>query len=143
MFSSAMPGPFGRPQTPLAYRRMAAETGIVDASPHRLVAMLYDGFLEAVAEARGALREHDIERKGRAIARASRIAGEGLRGGLDLAAGGALAADLDRLYGYLGVRLTQANLRNDEAILDECVRLVQPLREAWLAIAPAGGRTDA
>jgi flagellar protein FliS len=29
-----------------------------------------------------------------------------------------------------------ANLRNDEAALDECLRLVQPLREAWQAIAP-------
>jgi flagellar secretion chaperone FliS len=29
------------------------------------------------------------------------------------------------------MRLTQANIRNDEAILDECVRLVEPLRQAW------------
>lgn len=143
MFSSAIPGPFGRPQTSMAYRRIAAETGIVDASPHRLVAMLYDGFMEALAEARGALRQRDIERKGRAIGRASRIVEEGLRAALDLKAGGRLAADLNQLYGYVGVRLTQAHLRNDEAILDECQRLVQPLREAWLAISPSGGRPDA
>jgi flagellar protein FliS len=143
MFSSAIPSPFGRTQTPLAYRKMAAETGVVDASPHRLVTMLYDGFMEAVAEARGAMRQKDVERKGRAIGRASRIVEEGLRGGLDLQGGGRLAADLNQLYGYVGVRLTLANLRNDEAILDECVRLLQPLREAWLAIAPSGGRTDA
>ena len=143
MFSPAMSSPFGRPQSPLAYRMMAAETGVVDASPHRLVAMLYDGFMDAVTEARGALRQKDVERKGRALARASRIVEEGLRGGLDLKAGGQLAADLNQLYGYIGVRLTQANLRNDEAILDECVRLMQPLREAWMAISPAGGRVDA
>lgn len=143
MFSSAIPGPFGRPQTSMAYRRIAAETGIVDASPHRLVAMLYDGFMEALAEARGALRQRDLERKGRAIGRASRIVEEGLRGALDLKAGGRLAADLNQLYGYVGLRLTQANLRNDEAILDECQRLVQPLREAWLAISPSGVRPDA
>lgn len=143
MFSSATTSPFGRSQTPMAYRKMAAETGVVDASPHRLVTMLYDGFFEAVAEARGAMRQKDIERKGRAIGRAGRIVEEGLRGGLDLKGGGRLADDLNRLYGYVALRLTQANARNDEAILDECLSLVQPLREAWLAIAPAGSRNDA
>ena len=32
------------------------------------------------------------------------------------------------------MRLTQANIRNDEAILDECVNLVEPLRAAWREI---------
>ncbi|MCK6432847.1 MAG: flagellar protein FliS, partial [Aquabacterium sp.] len=34
------------------------------------------------------------------------------------------------------IRLTQANLSNDERILDECARLVAPLRDAWVAIGP-------
>jgi flagellar protein FliS len=53
-------------------------------------------------------------RKGRAIGRAVRIVDEGLRAGLNLEAGGRLASDLHELYGYLNLRLTQANLRNDE-----------------------------
>lgn len=143
MFSSATPSPFGRSQVPLAYRKMAAETALVDASPHRLVAMLFEGFLDALAETRGAMRQRDIERKGRAINRATRIVEEGLRAGLDLRAGGRLAADLDELYRYIGTRLLQANLRNDEAILDECQRLVQPLRDAWNAIGATAHRPDA
>lgn len=143
MFSNAAPRPFGRTQVPLAYRKMAAETAVADASPHRLVAMLFEGFIDALAEARGAMRQRDIERKGRALNRATRIVEEGLRAGLDLRAGGRLAADLDRLYGYIGTRLMQANLRNDEAILDECQRLVQPLREAWDAIAPTTRQPNA
>ena len=144
MFSSAHPSPFGRPpQMAQAYRTMAAETGVAAANPHRLVAMLYDGFLEALAEARGAMRAGQIERKGRAVVRAVRIVEEGLRGGLNLDAGGRLAADLDQLYGYVVLRLTQANLRNDEAALDECQRLLQPLRDAWMTMAQPGGRPDA
>lgn len=137
MFSSAAPGPFARKQIPAAYRQMAAQTSVADAGPHRLVAMLYDGFMDALVEARGAMRAKDIERKGRAISRAARIVEEGLRGGLNLTHGGRLAADLNQLYGYVGMRLMQASLRNDEAILDECQRLVQPLRDAWAEIAPA------
>lgn len=143
MFSSPSPSPFGRTQLPLAYRQMAAQTSVVDASPHRLVAMLFEGFMEALARARGAMRGKDFEAKGRAIGHACGIVEEGLRGNLDLARGGHLAADLDRLYGYIGMRLTQASARNDEAILDECQRLMQGLREAWDAIAPASGRPDA
>ncbi len=41
------------------------------------------------------------------------------------------------------MRLTQANLRNDESILDECQRLLHPLREAWMSISHPGGRPDA
>ena len=62
---------------------------------------------------------------------------EGLRAGLDLNAGGTLARDLDELYTYLTMRLTLAHIRNDEAMLDECQRLIQPLREAWQSIGPA------
>jgi len=53
---------------------------------------------------------------------------------LNLDAGGQLAADLNELYGYIGRRLMQANLRSDEPALEECLRLVQPLRDAWESI---------
>ena len=38
------------------------------------------------------------------------------------------------------MRLTQANLRNDEAALLECQRLIEPLRDAWAQI---GAQTPA
>ena len=65
-----------------------------------------------------------------------RIVDEGLKASLNLSAGGALAADLSDLYAYVTLRLTQANLKNDAAALDECCRLMQPLRDAWSSIAP-------
>ena len=117
------------------YQQVGLETQLAGASSHHLVTMLFDGFMAALAQARGAMREGQLELKGLAIGRAARILEEGLRGGLDLQAGGALAVDLDDLYTYVTMRLTLANLRNDEQALDECQRLVQPLREAWLSIA--------
>jgi flagellar protein FliS len=56
-----------------------------------------------------------------------------------LQAGGSLARDLDELYTYLTMRLTLANVRGDESLLEECQRLVAPLRDAWMAIAPTVG----
>jgi flagellar protein FliS len=118
-----------------AYRQVGTETGVAGADAHQLVAMLFDGCLAAIARARGAMRSGQIEAKGQAIVQAVRIVDEGLRSCLNLTAGGPLAQSLHDLYGYLLMRLTLANLRNDEAVLEECQRLLQPLREAWMSIA--------
>ena len=121
-----------------AYRQVGVETGVSTASAHQLVAMLLDGFFDAVAQARGALQAGRIEDKGRAIGRAVRIVEEGLRAGLNLRDGGEIAANLERLYGYVTRRLTEANLHNDAAALEECAQLIEPVRAAWQAIAPTG-----
>lgn len=127
---------FGRPQHFAGlYAQVGVQTGVSAASPHRLVGMLFEGFNEALAQARGAMRTGQIETKGRAITRAVRIIDEGLKAALNLDAGGPLAADLRDLYAYVTVRLTQANVRNDETLLEECAQLMQPLHDAWLAIA--------
>jgi len=137
MFASSYPSPASaRRQLGGLYQQVGVETQLAGASPHHLVAMLFDGYMEALAQARGAMRAGQIEIKGRAISRALGIVQEGLRAGLDLKVGGMLARDLDELYAYVAGRLTLANVRNDEAMLDECQRLVQPLREAWASIAP-------
>jgi len=127
----------GRPTRGGLYQQVSVESRLSGANPHQLVAMLFEGFMEAVAQGRGAIRAGQVEAKGLAIGRAVRIVEEGLRAALDLRAGGTLARDLEDLYTYLTLRLTMANLRDDEAALDECQRLMQPLQEAWLAIAPA------
>jgi flagellar protein FliS len=136
MFASS--NPFSRsPRQALSglYRQVGVESAVSGgASPHRLVAMLFDGAIEAIVQARGALRERNIELKGRAIGRAARIVDEGLKAGLNLEAGGELAANLRDVYIYVTTRLTLANVRNDDAMLEECQRLMEPLRDAWASI---------
>jgi flagellar protein FliS len=137
MYTAARSSPFGRPGLlAQAYRQVSIETSIGSASPYRLVEMLFDGYMEALAQARGAMQLKQIEVKGKAISRAASIVDEGLKAGLNLADGGNLAADLRDLYEYVSMRLVLANVRNDESILDECVRLVEPLRQAWKDIRP-------
>ena len=118
------------------YQDVQVDTGVAGASPHRLIDMLFEEFLASCARARGAIRSRDVQEKGRAIGRAVRIVEEGLRGGLNMKDGGDLARVLQDLYGYVSLRLTQANLNSDEAGIAECMSLVQPIHEAWRAIAP-------
>lgn len=135
MFASATSSHASQRRAAGAYKQVSAATGVHAASPHGLIAMLFDGLVGAIAEARGAMRARNIPAKCDAIGRALRLLDEGLRGGLDMERGGALAAQLNGLYGYVSVRLTLANLQNDEAALDECTRLIEPVRSAWMQIA--------
>lgn len=129
-----MPSPFAaRGQRASMYAKVGLETDVQAASPHRLVAMLFDGIFDAMAQATQAIQAGNVEAKGRALSRAVRILDEGLRAGLDLSAG-QLATDLRELYGYVCMRLTQANLKSDIAAIEECQRLLSPVREAWTAI---------
>ncbi len=114
-----------------AYQQVQVTTSVDGASPHRLVEMLFEGLLDALAHARGALRSGNLAAKCDAIGRAVRIVEEGLKAGLNVEEGGRLAEDLRALYAYVTVRLTYANLHNDEAAIGECVRLIEPISRAW------------
>jgi flagellar secretion chaperone FliS len=123
------------------YRQTGVQTGMEAASPHRLVVMLFDGLMEAISQAQGAIGTDNVELKCRAIGRALRIVDEGLKGALDLQQGGSLAADLSDLYGFVIQRLTEANLHSNTAALEDCKRVIEPLREAWIAIGPQAEAT--
>lgn len=108
------------------------------ADPWELTRMLFDGALERIAQARGAIEHRDIVRKGERIGKAIAII-DGLRGSLDFEAGGELAQNLDGLYDYVQRRLVTANARSDLEALDEAGALIREIRSGWDAI-PAEDR---
>ncbi len=46
-----------------------------------------------------------------------------------------MSENFDALYAYMMRRLLEANLKNDDSILDEVSGLLRELKEAWDAIA--------
>ena len=118
-----------------AYANIGIETGVAAASPHKLIVMLFDGALQAVANGLAGMRSGDLTIKGKSISHASLIIDSGLRAALDKKAGGEIAEGLDALYQYMCERLVAANLKNDPAMLEEVQRLLTELRDAWNAIA--------
>lgn len=117
-----------------AYQRINIETSVDGADPHQLVALLYEALLRAIAAARTALARGDIAAKGAEIGKAVRILEEGLKAGLNVEAGGEVALNLRGVYAYCVGRLTQANLKNDDARLVEVVALIEPIAQAWVQI---------
>ena len=118
----------------LAYKRVSVETSVSQASPHELVNMLLDGLLQNIGAARAALQRGDMAVKGQKINLAVRIIDEGLKPALNLAQGGDIAANLNGLYGYCSIRLTEANLHNDDAALADVIRVIEPLADGWKQI---------
>jgi flagellar protein FliS len=119
-----------------AYTKIGVESGVISADPHKLIAMLYQGALLAIANAKNGILRKDIPAKGAAISKAITIIDSGLNASLDKNVGGPLAQNLSSLYEYMSVRLMVANLKNDMAALDEVARLLADLKEAWEDIRP-------
>lgn len=117
-----------------AYQRISVETAVREATPHQLVNMMLEGLLNSVGAARAALKRGDIAGKGKQVIKAVRILDEGLKPALDLAKGGDIAANLNGLYGYCTLRLTEANFRNDDVALADVIRVIEPLADGWRQI---------
>ncbi len=117
-----------------AYAKVGLETGVVAASPHKLIVMLFDGAIESLRNAAVHMQARQIEKKGNAISKAIMIVENGLRASLDKNAGGQIARSLDDLYEYIGRRLMEANLTNKTEMLDEVIALLTDLKSAWEAI---------
>jgi len=112
--------------------------GIDTLPPAERVVLAYEGAIRFVEEAAAAIGRGEIEARFRASERARAIV-RTLEGALDHERGGAIAADLGRLYGYIDRRLTDLNLANDPAIAKEITGLLRTLRDGWAQLARAGG----
>jgi flagellar protein FliS len=121
---------------PMPARAIATyqEVQVTSRSPLELVVMLYDGVLVALEQAKAALAAGDLVAKRDAMSRSFAILGQ-LQGTLNLESGGEVAKRLDGLYTYLTERLTKANVNCDSAPVDEAIRLLQVVRDGWVAIA--------
>ncbi|TRW49059.1 flagellar export chaperone FliS [Aliidiomarina halalkaliphila] len=117
-----------------AYGRVSVESNVLSASPHQLISMLFDGAQQAIKSARLHMSNGNIAEKGKAISKAIDIVNSGLLAAVDKEKGGDLAERLESLYTYISSLLLKANLKNDEALLDEAARLLEDIGSAWKEI---------
>lgn len=119
-----------------AYAKVGLESGVMSASPHQLIVMLFDGAQSALVRARILMSQGDIPGKGTALSKAIDIINNGLNAGLDLENGGEMAENLSDLYNYMSRRLLHANLHNDEQAINEVAALLENIADAWRQIGP-------
>lgn len=95
-----------------------------------------DGALQRIRAARDELAHGAGAAEPLRLLRTAKVILGELRADLDLHGGGAIAANLDDLYDYMGRRLRSAELTDELAALDEVSHLLDALRTAW-AFVPA------
>ncbi|WP_233840674.1 flagellar export chaperone FliS [Dyella sp. 2HG41-7] len=115
------------------YAQTRAQGSVEGADRHQLLAMLLDGLVDRINQARGHILHKDVVAKGAAFGKAIGIV-NALRESLDHNVEPTLTGRLDALYDYINRRLLHAQLNDDVRALDECERLIAPIREAWHAI---------
>ena len=119
------------------YHAVRSHGQVADASPARLVQVMFEHILSNLAIAQGCMERirdnlpyADVVAKGKAIGKAVRLIGQ-LDASLNMEQGGQIAENLHNLYLYMLGRLTTANLHNDAEVVVEVSNLVRKIKTGW------------
>ncbi|HEY3656717.1 MAG TPA: flagellar export chaperone FliS [Steroidobacteraceae bacterium] len=119
------------------YRAVRSHGLVADASPTRLVQVMFEHILAHLATAQGCMERiednrplSDVAMKLAAMRKALQLIAQ-LNGTLDMERGGQIAQNLRALYEYMLVRLTIANAENDTRIVAEVSNLVREIKTGW------------
>ena len=98
-----------------------------------LIIMAYEGAINFIKEAKERLTQNDYAGKSINISNAVSIINE-LNARLNMEKGGETAKNLNKLYTFLSIHLTTANLKKDAHKLDESLNILQNLLNGWKII---------
>jgi flagellar protein FliS len=106
----------------------------------QVVVKLYEGLLRFIKIARISIEKKDIEAKGIFINKSITIVTE-LNCALDRSLNSELVMNLEDIYSFCLYALTTANMKNDMTILDDLIRVIEPLYNAWKEISKTNTST--
>lgn len=104
------------------------QNSVTTASPGELTLMLYNGAIKFIGLAKKSIDNKNIEQRNNYIQRTQAIISE-LMSTLNMEY--EISKQMLPLYEYINRRLTEANVKNDKAILDEVEGLVTEFRDTW------------
>jgi len=109
-----------------AYR----ESAVRGASPVGLIVILYEEIIHSVRKAQRSLQSGDIEERTHALNHALAVVGH-LQGVLNFEKGGQVARDLSMFYGFLRVKILDANVRADNPTMEWIAAECAKIKRAW------------
>ncbi|MEZ4388783.1 MAG: flagellar export chaperone FliS [Candidatus Krumholzibacteriia bacterium] len=120
----------------LAYR----ETDLQTMGKEKLIVLLYRKMIEHLDKAAACAAADRVEMS-RRLSLTQRIVAE-LRGALDHAIGGEIAANLDTLYDYVFSEILEMQVDRDPLHAANCRRVLEPLLTAWSQIPSGTGNRE-
>jgi len=118
-----------KPDVTSAYRLSAGH----NASPVKLIVILYEQLIKDLRRAVGAMEKKDVEARSREIDHALIVLAR-LQGTLNKAQGGEISRGLDHFYHLLRSSLLTAQVRNIPEMLNKQIKNLLQLREAWVEV---------
>lgn len=115
------------------YQETRSTSAISEASPHKLITIMFEACQEQIAISKGAMMRGDVKTKVKSIKKAIEIIVR-LQACLDFEKGGHIAQQLDALYTFCTNRLALANATNDESSLDEVFKVIAEIKLGWTEI---------
>jgi len=112
------------------YANNYVETAVTEATPHKLIEMLYEGLLKHLNLTKIFIEQKNFEKKSVHVNKTLSIL-NALRAGVDLEKGKEVGGNLYDLYDYCYRRVFEASSKNDIAIVSEVIQLIKSLDEAW------------
>lgn len=109
-----------------AYHKTSVET----ASKEKVLLMLYEGCIRNLKRCKVAMEAKNYAEKGMYLGKAQDIINE-LSNSLNFDIGGDLPKQLEGLYIHLFQETTKANIENDPAKIDHCIKIMQTLYDGW------------
>ena len=106
------------------------KTQVETASPPQLLVMLFDAAVKKLHFSKKAILEKKIELAHIELTKVQKIFTE-LMIALDFEIGGELANQLYRIYDFVYHHLVKANIKQNAAMIDEVLPIVENLREGW------------
>jgi len=113
-----------------AYKQVNLHSSLLESNPHQVILMMFDGALQAISVAKGAIERKNFELKSESITKATNIL-DALRGSLDFEREPKVSENFDVLYTYCIESLNKVSLDLNTSAIDEIVEMLKPLRDAW------------
>ena len=117
------------PVTPAAHRSYMRDQ-ILNASPEKIIVLLYDGAIKSLDESRQHIQDADPFRFTELVINAQQIISE-LIGALKVDIYPELVINLSRLYEFMYQHLVRAQLEKNEEKINQVIHLLKGLRDSW------------
>ena len=113
-----------------AYKKIIVDSQLTAASPHKIVQMLMAGAIERLIQGKAAMQAGNIPVKGERLGKALNII-ISLRSCLSMSDGGDIAKNLDQLYEFMIMQISEANHKNDSQPIDDVIDIIREIKSAW------------
>ncbi len=118
------------------YGKIGAETEVMNASPHRLIQLLFERAVQQIQLAKHYMERKEIAKKCQAVTKALDVIVH-LKESLNFDDKNAkkISEKLSDIYTYIESVLLKAHIKNDPILLDEALAKLNPIKTAWDNIA--------